>query len=177
MSQEDLQKELTEHLRLIDEARDKLGLAIGKFTMTFAALEAQADHAIWVFLRLPTSMVGQLLTGAIINVSTRLNILESLVKGMRMEPGMEANLCETVTAIRDMNAYRNWLVHDQWGAYQPNSGSWQKIRTRTDAKFHFQHKDFSAAEIDQQTAACFGLRAKLSQQMSDYSRWRDAQPT
>lgn len=167
-------KQLLEETR---EAEDRLALSIGKFIMRFSVMETHINHSIGVILRFPTSKVTRLVTGAIINVNLRLDILSSLANGYKMNDDLRSRFNTAITKARNLNDYRNWLVHDQWSGYQPTTGEWQKIKGETKKKFRFKHRSFSPDDIGFHSSDCYQVAADLSQLTSDYAEWRDAQPT
>ena len=159
------------------ESQSRLATAIGKFSIEFLVVERYANWAISVFLQLKTNKISDLLFAAIRNFSTRLDILESLTTGMAMDDSIRTELKECVSSIRDLNAYRTWLLHDAWGSYVPPSDEWQKIRPRTDKKLHYQSESFSVSIINARTEECRKVVVRLSKAMKAYNKNRDGQAT
>jgi hypothetical protein len=158
-------------------ARKRLAEAIGSFAMNFVVLENQVNHAVGVFLRIPTIKMRQLLTAAIRNTSTRLDILQSLVNGCKMTKALRINLSNCVKQIRDSNTYRNRLLHDTWTGYQPHDRSWQKVRAITDSKFRYQSKTFSPKTVAAEDRKCIRLLVRLNKLTKRYDDYRQRQET
>ena len=159
------------------ESQSRLATAIGKFSIEFVVVERQANWAISVLLQLKTNKISDLLFAAIRNLSTRLDILESLIAGMAMDDSIRTELKECVISIRGLNVYRTWLLHDAWSGYVPPTDEWQKIRPRTDKKLHYQSESFSALTINARTEECRKVIARLSKAMKAYYKNRSRRAT
>ncbi len=92
---------------------------------------------------------------------------------MTMQQAIRETLRECIREMRDLNAYRTWLLHDAWGGWEQYHDKWQKLRP-TNKKFRYQARVFSVAEIDENTKKCISLTVKLSQAMSQYAGERTA---
>lgn len=152
--------------------KDELAHAIGIFTIEFACLERSANHAIAVFLKLPTIRISDLVFAAIRNVSARLDILQSLVSGMVMSDHHRSEMRAIIAEIRDLNVYRNWLVHDAWGGRSPDNGEWLKRRPRTDKALHYQSDTFLPKSILEKAGSCSELIKRMYSVWDGYSEER-----
>ena len=152
----------------------RLAEEVGLFAIEFVHLEKQFDHAIGVFLRIPYAGLATILTSAINSVTTRLNILQSLVNGCRMTKRMRAELNMCVVKIRELNTYRNWLLHNSWGGYLPTQRAWQKMRWRVQIKAQRQYATFTHRAIRQKNSRCLRTAVRLSKLVKRYEAYRDA---
>lgn len=141
--------------------------------MNFVILENQVNHAVGVFLSLPTVKMRQLLTSAIHSVSTRLDILQSLVNGCRMTKQLRVDLNACVKQVRELNGYRNWLLHDAWIGYNEATGEWAKLRPRTDKKLTYQTKAFSSKAISAEDRKCIRTLVRLSKLTRRFDEYRE----
>ena len=164
-----------------DEAESEFAQAIGIFTMRFSKLEADMNHAIGDFLGLHTMNLTAMLTSAIRSVTTRINILSSLAHGSRMSDELKTQLLDCVKEIGDRNTYRNWLLHEPFhpGMLKRSDDEsadlkeWTKIRARTDEKFRYQEKDFTADQILEEAKLCGPLGTKIISLTRRYCGERD----
>lgn len=159
--------------REMQVAEDRLATAIGKFSVRFALVEKHANWAINVFLKLEPLRVGALVNAGIRSFSARLDILQSLANGMQMTNETREEIKASISSIRDLNVYRNWLLHDAWGPWNQSDDTWQKMRARTDKKFHYQHETFSTDEINRRADECWETIVSVSKSMKKYSLGRN----
>jgi hypothetical protein len=97
----------------IAERENELALALGRFAIEFARMEDTLNRTIHEVLGLQSD-TGYALTSAIMNVSTRLDILSNLVKQIRLYDGYAEIIGSALTAAFEINSERNWLLHDAW---------------------------------------------------------------
>jgi hypothetical protein len=166
-------EKIPDAFRSVYQAEDRLAKSIGKFVLRFQFLEGQVNHSIAVLLRLQTMEIGELVTGPIFNVNTRLDILSSLATGLKMSGGLKRKLKNRVQAVRELNNYRNWLLHDKFGGYVPLDDAWQKMRPRTKDKFFREWKSFAPDEIDERADKCLLMAVDLSKFIKEYVVARD----
>jgi hypothetical protein len=154
-------------------ARGRLAQAIGSFAMNFAILEKQVNHSIGVLLRIPTTSMVELLTAAIRNVSTRLDILQSLVNGCKMSKRLPSDLLSSITEIRELNSDRNGLLHGNWSGYSPLTKEWPKIWPKTNQKFTRAIKLISVKSVQSCDRRCVREFVRLSKRIKRYDEYRE----
>lgn len=156
-----------------EAAHVELKAALGGFIVSFGQMESNIDWLIHELLELEPD-TGQALTSAIINFSTRLDILGSLARDLESaEPHREA-----LDAIRnqaiDLNSYRNWMLHDPWiGSVRADVGEeWSNVKRRMRQKGgerHWQEGAFTSSDIDAHADGCAevsGLAMPIVDQLS-----------
>lgn len=153
---------LGEILGHIDALEAKLAEAIGRFSIRFAHLEGHLNWAIGCLLG-TTEARGRITTAAIQSVSTRLDIYAALVSGLKMQDDVRARLKECEAAIGDLNAYRNRLLHNQWGSISLSDlTTWSKVWTETRRrKSERKHASFTVDEINAKAAECLTCVIRL----------------
>jgi hypothetical protein len=150
--------------------------ALGWFSIQFLRLEHSIDCAIHELLELEPE-TGHAVTGAIFNVSTRLEILHRLASDLPLKKLHRTVILRAVDAALDLNGYRNWLFHSPWvpsargwsryfGIPDDDSGEFihTKERMQKAGKLwrKLQRKDFKASEITAQADQCSKVQLRLA---------------
>lgn len=140
----------------IERQRTELASALGMFAIEFATMEHWFDEAIRHLLGLDR-MPGAMLTGAILNVSTRLDIFEALANELPMDDDIRKDLIAQHKKIGRLNSQRNWLLHNQWvgtsiKSDDPIERHYKGKIDRRDRKW--KSRGFSIAEIEQLSNEC-----------------------
>lgn len=161
------EEELDAIMRPHDEAEKRLAYAIGKFCLDFSVLEKHIVWAIACLLPIDNVRKMQLLLGPIVSVDTRLNIMQSIVKGRKTKP-VSKEILEIIKEIRTLTTYRNELIHGDWSGWSPNDDAFGKWYTTTRDKFKRYHKQFRPTEIVSQSEKCFPLVVRLSKAVKEY---------
>ena len=166
---DDVVHDAAKTLRDHKDARKRLSNAIGVFCIEFAFLEKYINWGIEVLLPLHSKKKADLLLGPIRSVDTRLDILESLVNGIKMDLAIRVELLSFIKSCRELNTYRNWLLHGQWSGWHPMDDSWTKFGTETKKKFKYKWKSFNAKEIEVEAAKCIPLVVNFMKAMKLHS--------
>jgi hypothetical protein len=146
--------------RVREKSKRQLTRALGLYAMEFVALESQVDISIGIFLRIPHEPHAIILTSAIFNVSTRLDILHSLVNAVVAPEKMTAELDSCLKEIRELNAYRNWILHNTWAGFEPPD-TWPKARWIISGNSKWQNRPFTPTAIEANATKCKATKLKL----------------
>lgn len=127
---------------------------IGRFVTRFAELEMWVNDIIGLLLNLKPE-TAQALTSAIMNLSTRLDILNSLIERLDMSEDHRATLQQIADRTIALNAFRNWLIHEPWigRSYdqEPSKAVYLKRRMRASRGTRkWQTKTFTVTEVETQ---------------------------
>lgn len=185
MTDRDLTKDELEILRKVRALHDKdeqsLAQEIGLFIMRFAKLETVINLAIGRLFDLRNISMAILLGAAIRDTNARIHLLSSLVGASRMEPGLRRKLERCITRIRNLNTYRNNLIHDEFSGptYEISEKKvgggkqWPKHTAKVQNKFTLETKEFSIPEIRDRRKQCEQIGPKLFTLVIEYASYRE----
>jgi hypothetical protein len=148
------------------QQHDELALSLGRFAIEFAEMEDALNRTIHEILGLQEN-TGYALTSAIFNVSTRLDILESLVAQIRLLDGHQEIIQAAVDEAFKINSKRNWFLHDAWAGTMtlPGNGEAPRFRKRRmrpkGSGRAWQMEAFSAPDVDEARKQCERVSAAL----------------
>jgi len=160
------------------QVRHDHALALGMFAIEFAAMENKINCAIHELLGLEPH-TGHALTSAIMNVSTRLDILGTLGRDLELTDEDREIVLGAADAAFELNSYRNWFFHEPWSGSVRSSEDpvWRhgKIRMRPKKNAReWQWKRFSDHEIREHSFQCVAVGVSLQPLLVKLSQARVA---
>jgi hypothetical protein len=174
-------KFMAEQKAFFDGLKRDLAEAVGFFSIEFAELEACLDNTIHELLSLEPD-TGTALTSAIRNLSTRLDILESLARELEIADEHRKPLQTAIEKTIGLSSYRNWLLHDRWtgsgvllAGDGPKTPQHSKQRMRKSGKtYKWQTEQFTVEAIKSRTDECKAIVQSLVPMLRFYQGIRSA---
>ena len=100
---------------------------IGGLVFSFGYLERDVDWAICAFLRLDYLRLGETIVGQIRNLTSRIELLNALCRMMTDNEGHREQMKDITKGLRDLNNFRNNLVHGAFSAFLVEEEAWVKM--------------------------------------------------
>lgn len=163
---DDVSRKVDEFAKWIEEQQDELALSLGRFAIEFADMEDALNRTIHELLRLQED-TGHALTSAIMNVSTRLDILRSLVTQIPLQNDYQRIIQSAIDEAFEINTKRNWFLHDAWAGSMTLSGGgapprFPKRRMRPKGGGRsWQMEAFSGSDVNGARQRCQRVTAAL----------------
>lgn len=149
-------------------AEEQLAGSIGVFVIRFGFLERNLNWSLWCLLGL-NERVGEVLTSTYRNVSAKLELYFALINGRKMTDEVRYRLIECGEQIAILNTYRNRLLHNQFGGYQPVSDTWLKFWVETaNKKARRRHVQLNPSDIRAEAEKCFQCVVRLMDGIKAY---------
>ena len=152
---------------------------IGHFIISFSSLEQQVHHAISRFLHLgdlPSSfLIEEALAFQIKNFRGRIDLLSSIMHLRIPEGPTRDQFNDIIKQIRELNDFRNNLVHGPWQVgwkvAAPDEKIATKVRFSAQKKLTWRSREITARQINQKTKQ---ITQTLVDLVNAYAHYRPA---
>lgn len=114
-------------LEAMNAADDEMALALGHFVRDFADMERMLTWSLTQLIPIQMNE-AQIIFSNMINMRDRLAVVKSLARNRFKVEAEYLEIAQILGSIKAVNAERNLLLHNEWGAYFLADNSHSKTR-------------------------------------------------